>query len=279
VVGDEHGQVETTAELPTRDPTSTLADVVAFFRDALSIAPLDAIGVASFGPLELRPSAERFGHITTTPKSGWGNTDLLGPLRGFGIPIGIDTDVNGAALAEGRWGAARDMGSFVYLTVGTGIGGGCVVNGQPLHGLPHPEMGHISVARAPEDAFPGCCPFHGDCLEGMASGTAMAARWGRPAEALMGRERERAAEIEAWYLAAGIRNIIYALAPERVVVGGGVSRIPGLFAPLRLQLVEHLAGYPGLPEHGMDDFVQHAALGQMAGALGSLALAECALGF
>jgi fructokinase len=192
------------------------------------------------------------------------------------VPVGFDTDVNGAALGEGRWGAARGLDSFVYVTVGTGIGGGAVVGGAPVHGLPHPEMGHVSVSRLPGDDFPGICPFHGDCLEGMACGPAIAARWGRPAEELRGDDLRRAVDVEAHYLAAGLRNVVYALAPERIVLGGGVAGLPGLLPSLRARLAGALAGYPGLPEHGGDAFVVPPGLGGAAGAAGALALAEAA---
>lgn len=275
VVGDEHGRVERAVHIPTRDPHATLADVLAFFGD--DPAPIDAIGVAAFGPLELRPSDARFGFITSTPKPGWANTDLLGPLRGFGVPLAIDTDVNGAALAEGRFGAAQGLRSFVYATVGTGIGGGALIDGRPAHGAGHPEMGHMSVARMPGDAFPGTCPFHADCLEGMASGTALAARFGRAGETLEGADLDRAVETEAWYLATGLRNIVHTLAPERIVIGGGVMAMPGLLPRVREQLARSLGGYPGLAEHGADAFVQPPSLGASAGAKGALLLADRAV--
>jgi fructokinase len=277
VVGDEHGRVDAEVRLSTRDPASTLADVVAFFRDAAAARPLDAFGIAAFGPLEIRSTSTRYGYITSSPKPGWRDVDLIGPMRRFDLPVAIDTDVNGAALAEARWGAATGLDAFVYVTVGTGIGGGAVIEGRVVHGLVHPEMGHMSVARAPGDIFPGHCPFHGDCFEGMASGSAIAARWGRPAEALRGPDLTRAVEIEAWYLAAGLRNTVYSLAPERIVIGGGVIGMPGLFPLVRERLIEALGGYPGLPEHARDEFVQPAALGRLAGARGALLLAERAL--
>jgi fructokinase len=266
------------ARLPTRDPAATIADAVAFFRAAADDGhPIDALGVASFGPLELRPGHPRHGCITTTPKPGWPGTDLLGPLReALGVPVALDTDVAAAALAEGRLGATRGVRSFVYVTVGTGIGGGAVVDGTPVHGLPHPEIGHVSVARLPGDELPGVCPFHGDCLEGMASGPAIAARWGRPAEELDGADLARAVEVEAHYLAAGLRNVVYALAPERIVLGGGVARMSGLLPAVRTRLSEALGGYPGLPEQAAADFVVAPALGPAAGATGALLLAESA---
>ena len=216
VVGASPDRIVREARFPTRDPAATIDDAIAFFRDAADDGHrVDALGIASFGPVELRSDHPRYGFVTTTPKPGWSGTDLVGPLGdALGVPVGFDTDVTGAALGEGRWGAARGLRSFVYVTVGTGIGGGAVVGGAPVHGLPHPEMGHVSVTRLPGDEFPGICPFHGDCLEGMACGPAMAARWGRPAEELTGADLARAVDVEAHYLAAGLRNIVYVLAPE-----------------------------------------------------------------
>ena len=278
VIGPSPDRIVRETRFATRDPAATIADAVAFFREAARDGhAIDALGVASFGPVELRPGHPRYGFVTTTPKPGWSGADLVGPLRdALGVPVGFDTDVNGAALGEGRWGAARGLRSFVYVTVGTGIGGGAVVGGAPVHGLPHPEMGHVSVARLPGDDFPGICPFHGDCLEGMACGPAMSARWGRPAEDLRGDDLRRAVDIEAHYLAAGLRNVVYALAPERIVLGGGVTGLPGLLPALRDRLAGALAGYPGLPEHGADGFVVPPGLGGGAGAAGALVLAEAA---
>lgn len=278
LLADSAGEILTQATFATRQPEETLADVLRFFRDAAveGICP-DAVGIGAFGPLELRPGPT-FGRITTTTKPGWSGTDLVGPVRAaLGVPVALDTDVNAAALAEARWGAAQGGDTFVYITVGTGIGGGALVDGRPLHGLVHPEMGHVSVPREPDDAFAGLCPFHADCFEGMASGPAIAARWGRPAQELEGETLAQAIELEARYLAAGLRNIVYTLAPERIVVGGGVVNLPGLLPAVRVQLRELLAGYPGLDEHATDAFVVRAGLDQMAGPRGALILAEIAV--
>lgn len=276
LVGSGPDHIAAQTRIPTGEPTWTLDRVVDFFRDQVAVGgPVTAIGIASFGPVELRRSHPRYGFITTSPKSGWAYVDVVGPIRrAFGVPVGFDTDVNGAALGEGRWGAARGLSTFVYLTVGTGIGAGAVVDGQVAHGLVHPEMGHVSVPRRPGDDFPGDCPYHGDCLEGMASGTAMTARWGRPAEQLDGAELAAAVELAAGYLAAGLRNIVYTIAPQRIVIGGGVAALPELFPRVRAHLAELLSGYPGLPEHSADDFVLPAELGQQAGPAGALVLAE-----
>jgi fructokinase len=228
--------------------------------------------------VELRPGHPRYGFITSTPKPGWRDVDLVGPIRAaLRVPVGFDTDVAGAALGEGRWGAARGVGTFVYLTVGTGIGAAAVVGGRLAVGLGHAEMGHIAVPRQAGDTYPGGCPYHGDCLEGMAAGGTIAARFGRPAEQLDGADLRQAVEWEAGYLADGLRTLVYTVMPERVVIGGGVAELPGLFPRVRARLVETLAGYGVLPEHAAEEFVTPAGLGGMAGPAGALVLAENAL--
>ena len=238
VIGTGPGEIVETQRIEVTGPKETLDAAIDFFRRATANGrQLDAIGIGSFGPVELRPSHAHYGWITTTPKPGWSDTPIVGPfVAALGVPVGFDTDVNAAALAEGRWGAARGLTSFVYLTLGTGIGGGAVVDGQVLHGLGHPEIGHLTVPRHPDDQFAGVCPFHRDCLEGMASGPAVAARFGRRAEHLEGADQAAAAELVGFYVGAGIRSIIYALAPERIVIGGGLSVLPGVVAATRAEL-------------------------------------------
>lgn len=279
LVGSCPERILARTRIPTSEPAQTLARVVAFFQAQVAAdGPLASIGIASFGPLELRRAHPRYGFITTSPKPGWSYVNIVDPIRtALGVPVGFNTDVAGAALGEGRWGAARGVDTFVYLTVGTGIGGGAVVGGQIAPGLLHAEMGHVHVPRQPGDDFPGGCPFHGDCLEGMAGGAAIAARWGRPAEQLTGVQLRQAVEWEASYLAAGLRTIVYTIAPQRIVVGGNVTALRGLFPLLRAQLVKTLAGYPGVPEHAAVDFVVPAGLGPLAGPVGALVLAESAL--
>jgi fructokinase len=269
------------ARVPTTTPAETLGRVVAFFRDVeRDHGRLAAIGVASFGPVELRRDAARYGFITSTPKPGWADTDVAGPLRAaFGVPVGFDTDVNGAALAEGRWGAARDVDTFAYLTVGTGIGGGAVVGGVPVHGLVHPEMGHLRVPHdRVADPFEGVCPFHGDCLEGLASGPALAARWGAPAESLP--PDHPAWALEAHYLALALHGLVCTLSPQRLVMGGGVMSQAGLLPLVRRALADSLAGYirADALAGGLDAYVVPPGLGDRAGVLGALALGLAAAG-
>lgn len=274
-VGTGPNHLVSEVRIETTTPSETLGRVIEFFGGQPTI---DALGVASFGPLELRRGRPNFGTMTSTPKAGWSHTDLTGALgEAIGVPIGIDTDVNGAALGEGRWGAAVGVASFVYLTVGTGIGGGVVVDGRPLHGLVHPEIGHVAVNRHPDDGFVGLCPFHGDCFEGLASGPAVSARWGDEPHRLAPALHRSAAEMEAFYVAEGLRAIVYTLAPERIIVGGGVSQIEGFFPAVRSALVRALAGYPGLPEHEAEGFVVAPGLGDRSGIAGGFVLADLAL--
>jgi len=274
LVGTGPDDVIGECRIATREPAETLADVRAF----LEPYALDAIGIASFGPVELRPEHADYGRITRTTKPGWSHTDVIGAIVGERrTPVGFETDVNGAALGEGRWGAAAGLRSFLYLTVGTGIGGGVVSNGELVGGLGHTELGHVPVPRYPGDTLAGVCPYHGDCFEGLAAGPAYMARLGTRLEEAGPEEQARALELATFYLAAALRGFVYAYAPERIVVGGGVAGLSGLLPAVRARLVEELAGYPGLPEHGGPDFVTAPALGARAGALGSLVLAERAL--
>jgi fructokinase len=279
MVGTGPDAILDTTRIETAGPGETIEAAVAFLRRAMERGiDLAAIGVGSFGPVELRPGQPGYGAITTTPKPAWQGTDVVGPFRALGLPVGFDTDVNAAALAEWTWGAGRGLCSFVYLTLGTGIGGGAVVGGTLAGGLGHPEMGHIAVPRMPGDEFAGVCPYHGDCLEGMASGPAVAARFALPADCLEGPDRAAAVRLVAGYVAAGIRSIVYVLGPERVILGGGLSAMPGLVAAVGEAVADGLRGYPGLTEHRGPGFVVRAGLGDMAGPLGTLVLAERALG-
>jgi fructokinase len=263
-----------TIQIPTTTPDATLERALEFFRPFRD--ELRAVGIASFGPVDLHPDSATYGYITSTPKAGWRNIDVAGRVgESLGVPVGFDTDVNGAALGEARWGAAQGLCDFLYLTVGTGIGGGAMVQGKVLHGLVHPEMGHIRVPHdAVQDPFPGCCPFHGDCLEGLASGPAIQARWGMNASELPPDHAGLA--LEARYLALGLASWVCTLSPQRIVLGGGVMQQTLLFPMIRADLVGLLNGYiqaPEITEHA-DRFVLPAMLGSRAGVLGALVLAE-----
>lgn len=272
-LGTGPDDVRALTRFPTRAPDETLAEAVAFFREQPE--PPVAIGIGSFGPVDPDPASPTYGYITSTPKPGWAHTDAAGAVRrALGVPVAFDTDVNAAALGEHRWGAAQGVDTFLYLTVGTGIGGGGMAKGQRLHGLVHPEMGHIFLPRAPGDDFDGICPYHGACLEGLATGPALEKRWGRPA-------RELPAEHPAWtfeahYLALAVANFILTLSPQRVILGGGVMHQAHLFPMIHEQVQRALNGYVQRPQilDAIDRYIVPPALGDRAGVLGSIALAQ-----
>lgn len=277
-VGTGPDDVRAEVRVPTTAPAETLAAVLAFFTEQAGRAPLVGLGVASFGPLDLDPRSPTFGSITTTPKPGWSGVDLVGPLRGaLGVPVALDTDVNAAVLAEQRWGAGRGLRSVVYVTVGTGIGGGIAVDGRPLHGAGHPEVGHVRIPHDPgRDPFPGCCPAHGDCWEGLATAPAIAARWGRAPETLP--DDHPAWALEAHYLALGLTTLVLTLAPERLVLGGGVMARSHLYPLVRRGVRALLADYLTWSALGddLERYIVPPALGDRAGVLGALLLAEAA---
>lgn len=264
-----------TATFPTEDPAGTVAQVVDFLR-AQGSGRLRAAGIASFGPVDLDPQSARFGHITATPKLPWRNFDLKGAVeQALGVPAGFDTDVNAAALSEARWGAAQGLSDFIYLTVGTGIGGGAMVNGRLVHGLMHPEMGHMRVPHdRAADPFQGCCPYHGDCWEGLASGYAMEMRWGVKGHTLP--PGHPAWALEAHYLALGLTTLVCTLSPKRIIIGGGVMQQAALFPLVRAELLRLLNGYIQVESllQGIDAYVVAPGLGNRSGVLGALALAE-----
>ncbi len=276
--GSGPDELRAEARIETTTPEETVGRAIAFFQELSE--PVAAIGIGSFGPVDPDPSSATYGFITNAPKPGWQNIDLAGAVReALRVPIGFDTDVNAAALGEHRWGAASGLDTFIYLTVGTGIGGGGIAGGRPMHGLLHPEMGHVRIPHdLTADPFPGICPWHGDCLEGLAAGTALEARWGKPAEALPA--DHPAWSLEAGYLALGIANFIFTLSPQRVIVGGGVMAQPGLLAMVRREVARLLNGYVDAPEitGDIDGYIVPPALGNRAGVLGAIVLAELAEG-
>ena len=262
-----------TARVPTTAPQETLGAALAFFAEGqAAFGRFDAIGIASFGPVDLDPLSPRWGRIAGTPKPGWRGIDLAGPFgSAFDCPVGFDTDVNGAVLAESLWGAAAGTDVAIYVTVGTGIGGGALIEGRPVHGSRHPEMGHMLPRRHADDRdFAGICPFHHDCLEGLASGPAILARWGVPLCDLAVDHPAHA--IVAWYLAQLVVAQQAMLSPRRIVLGGGVLGTPGLLDKVRAQAAELSGGYFGTGDYA--DLIVAPGLGDRAGLLGALALAQ-----
>jgi fructokinase len=272
-VGTGPGDVRAAETIPTTTPAETIDRTVEFFERA---GRVDAVGIGSFGPLDRDLTSATWGQITTTPKPGWAHT-VVGPeiRRRLSVPVTFDTDVNAAALGEQCWGAAQGLDTFCYITVGTGIGGGGMAGGKLLHGLVHPEFGHVRIPHdRKRDPFPGVCPYHGDCWEGLASGVAIEGRWGRPATELA--DDEAVWELEAHYLALGLIGVICILSPERIILGGGVMTAPGLLPGIHREVKELLGGYVESPAigEGMADYIVLPALGSHSGVLGAIALAS-----
>jgi fructokinase len=273
LLGSGPQDVRERRRVDTHDPVSTLASIRGVLLEWHARAPLRALGVASFGPLDLDPRSATHGAVVSTPKPGWSGANLLGALALEGVPTGVDTDVNAAALAEHRWGGAQGLDHYVYVTVGTGIGVGTVVHGRPVRGLGHSEAGHLRVGRLPGDAWPGACPFHRDCVEGLASGPAVAARAGVPSEQLPA--THAAWETVAFAIGGLLHNLVLTVAPQRILVGGGIALgQPHLLPRVRSALVASLSGYAHAAALGrdIDRYVRSPALGHDAGPLGALAL-------
>ncbi len=301
-IGTSAGEILAETRISTTSPDETLANCVDFFEEQrLIFGNISAIGIASFGPLDPRLASAKYGHILSTPKESWSNANVILPFQeAFDVPVGFDTDVNGAALGEWRWGAAQELDNFIYLTIGTGIGGGAMVNGKLLHGLLHPEMGHIPISMRSESIpnfaiKPGSkpsissdkkdalkkpfgspisvCPFHDDCFEGLASGPAIEKRWGLKAEVL---DAEHPAwEAEASLIARALQSFICTFSPQRIVLGGGVMEQSQLFPLIRQKTLEELNGYIQLPP--IDEYIVPVALEGKAGILGAFLLAERAI--
>lgn len=279
-IGNHPDHLPITHRFSTTTPAQNTEEIIDFFKTQHRKSPLDAIGIASFGPVDPNPDSPDYGFITSTPKPNWANTDILSPIQNaFDIPIAFDTDVNGAALGESRWGAAQNLHTFIYLTIGTGIGGGGLINGEPMHGLLHPEMGHILLPHNwEEDPFPGFCPFHGDCLEGLAAGPAIAQRWGQPAETLP--PEHPAWELEAHYIALGLANHILTISPQRIILGGGVMEQSHLFPMIHTKVKQVLNRYVAHDNilKNIDQYIVPPMLKNHAGVLGAIALAQRQIG-
>lgn len=235
---------------------------------------MDAIGIGSFGPIDVNQDSPTYGYITSTPKTGWRNYPFVQALKdAFDVPVGFNTDVNAAALGEATFGVAKGLDSCLYITVGTGIGAGAIVQGKLLQGLSHPEMGHILVRRHPNDSYQGKCPYHHDCLEGLASGPAIEERWGAKGAELV--ERTEVWDLEGYYLAQSIMQYILILSPKKIILGGGVSHQEQVYTSIYKYLPELINGYVSLPD--LTSYIVRPGLGDDAGIVGALMLAHQAL--
>ncbi len=271
-VGNDKGEIIDQVTFPTTVPEETMANVISFFQDK----SIEAMGIGSFGPIDINKNSKTYGYITETPKTKWKNYNIVGEIRNyFNIPIGFHTDVTAAALAELTWGAAEGLDSCLYMTVGTGIGVGAINNGKIVEGITHPEMGHILVRCHPSDSFEGCCPYHENCLEGMAAGPAIEKRWNKKGIELS--NHKEVWELEAYYLAQGIMNYILTMSPKKIVCGGGVMNQEQLLPLVRENVRKLLNGYVPVKElnqENIDNYIVLPKLGDKAGLIGAVRLGQ-----
>ena len=280
-VGNEDGQILDQVSIPTSTPEETMPQIIEYFRAKLDVPEgeekIQAIGVACFGPVDVRPNSKTYGNILYTPKIPWRNFPMVKTLREAldNIPVGFDTDVNGSLLGEATWGCAKGLSDAVYFTIGTGIGMGAMSGGNLIHGMLHPEAGHIKMAPVPGDEYRGHCPNHGTCFEGMACGPAIQDRWGKPAKEL--REMPEVWDLEAKYIAQALTSIIYTLSPQKIILGGGVMSQSQLFPLIRKYVLEYINGYIDTKElRNINAYITPAALNGNQGIMGALKLAEMA---
>ena len=269
-IGDEQGNILERVSIPTREPETTMPAIIDFFKNK----GICALGIGCFGPIDLDKKSETYGYITTTPKLAWRNYDIVGACKKeLGVPVGFDTDVNGSALGEATWGCTKELDNSIYITVGTGIGVGVIIDKKPYHGMIHHEGGHIFLARHPQDPMErGVCPYHELCLEGLASGPSIQARWGKPGVELA--DRKEVWELEAYYLAQAICSYIMILSPERIIVGGGVAHQEQMMPLIRAEVLRQMGGY--ITAKGMqdlDNYIVLPSLNDDQGILGALKLA------
>lgn len=267
-VVNENGEILDRQSIPTETPDITMPKITAYFKEQ----QVDSVGVACFGPVDVKKNSPTYGHILVTPKLAWRGYDIIGYMDSeLHVPLYLDTDVNGSAIGESKWGAARDVDSCVYVTIGTGIGIGVIIDGKPLHGALHPEGGHILMIPKEGDTYKGKCPTHGTCFEGMAAGPAIEERWGKPGRELA--EMDEVWELESYYIAQALMSYILILSPKKIILGGGVMKQTQLFPLIRKKVVEMLNGYLNIPEiEDIDNYIVAPGLIDDQGILGCAAM-------
>jgi fructokinase len=272
-VGTEAGEIIKRQTFPTETPEITVERMLSFFKEA----HVEALGIGCFGPLDLHPDSPSYGRITTTPKLAWVQYNILEAFqKGLGIPVSLDTDVNCSALGEAAWGASKGLSDSIYITIGTGVGMGIITNGALLHGMLHPEGGHILLSKHPSDTYAGCCPYHSCCLEGMASGPATLGRWGQKGAELA--NRQEVWELEAYYIGQALISVILLLSPMRIILGGGIMHQEQLMPLIRREVTQQLGGYLQTSElANMEQYIVRPDLGDDQGILGALRLAASAM--
>lgn len=272
-IGNEMGEIQERIEIPTVTPEITMPQIIEFFKQY----DIEAIGVGCFGPVSLNKDAENYGHITSTPKIAWKNYDMVGTLeRELEVPVGFDTDVNGSALGEATWGSTKGLSNSIYITVGTGIGVGVISNGVLLHGMMHPEAGHMLIRKHPQDTYEGKCPYHKACLEGLAAGPAIEERWGQ--KGMMLTDKKEVWELEAYYIGQAIVNYILVLSPERIVLGGGVMHQEMMLPLVRQEVTKQLNQYIQTQQiEEIDQYIVAPALNDNQGIMGAIQLGLLAM--
>lgn len=274
-IGNEHGEIHERISIPTQTPDLTVPKLIEYFKER----SVEALGIGCFGPLDLNRSSETYGYITTTPKLAWANYNIVGAFKeALGVAVGFDTDVNGSALGEATWGITRGLENSMYITIGTGVGAGIISNGKLLHGMLHPEAGHILLSRHPKDTYQGKCPYHKNCLEGLAAGPAIEERWGKKGIDLA--DRMEVWEMEAFYIGQALVDFIVTLAPQRIILGGGVTHQEHMMPLIRKEVREQLNGYLKTRElEDLDSYIVLPSLNDNQGIMGALKLAMNELEF
>ena len=272
-IGNEKGEILEQVSIPTDSPEVTMPQIIEYFKGK----GIEALGIGCFGPIDLNRNSDTYGYITSTPKIKWRNYNIVGAMKeALGVPVGFDTDVNGSCLGEVTFGCAKGLENVIYITIGTGVGVGVFSNGKLLHGMMHPEGGHILLVRHPEDAYSGKCPYHGCCLEGMAAGPAIEERWGAKAYTL--KDHDKVWELEAFYIAQALINYIYTYSPEKIILGGGVMHQEQLFELIRAKVQELNKGYVSTKEmDDLDHYIVPASLNDDQGIMGAIELGVQAL--
>lgn len=277
-VGDENGRILDRRSIPTTTPEETMPQIIDYFKECEGKGwQIEALGIASFGPVDVNPSSSIYGHILNTPKLAWKSYNILGSLKNaFDIPMGIDTDVNGSCLGEMTYGCAKGLENVVYITIGTGIGAGIAVGGKLVHGMLHPEAGHILISKNSHDPGKSVCPFHESCFEGLASGPSIKARWGKSADLLV--DNQVVWELESEYIAKGLVSMILTLSPQKIILGGGVMHQEQLFPLIRQKVLAYINGYYVTEELGnIDNYIVPPSLDDNQGIMGAVRIGQLAM--
>ncbi|MBQ9608975.1 MAG: ROK family protein [Lachnospiraceae bacterium] len=268
-IGDENGKIIEQISIPTTTPDETMPAIIDYFKDK----DIKALGIACFGPIDLDKKSSTYGHILITPKLAWRNFDMVGTMKNaLSVPIGFDTDVNGSLLGEVTWGAAKGISDAIYITIGTGVGGGIWSNGGLVHGMLHPELGHIKLIKASNDSYKCRCPYHDSCLEGLSCGPAVEERWNAKARELT--DKDEVWELESYYIAQALANLILILSPKKIILGGGIMHQTQLFPLIRKKVLENINGYIVTKElEDIDNYIIPAGLNDDQGIMGAIKLA------